>query len=258
MQNIDPVLLLEPVIFIGLSLGTILYWRAKRRFAAVVLLYSLIAYAVAIGMKEVFQAVTYGAVVSSFGPSSWQTGVYFGLQTSFFEVGLAYIVARYAVRKKQMGPRDAEGYGIGLAFWENGVLLGALSLVNLAATYLLIADNFLPQSTYQIIVSSEPGLFDTPQQLAVPIALATLERVSSLFAHLAWGYLCVLAVVMKKRGYFFVALPMGMLDALVSFASQVPTWFFELSIFVLSLGFLVVALRVGRPAEKAVLAASSN
>ncbi len=125
MQNIDPVLLLEPAAYIAISVGLILYWRAKRSFAGIVLLFSLIAYAGAIALKEVFQAYTYGGVTSEFGSVSWETGVYFGAQTSVFEVGLAYLVARYAVSRKMMAGADAEAYGISLAFWENGILLGA-------------------------------------------------------------------------------------------------------------------------------------
>lgn len=251
MQDIDPVLLLEPVIFIVLSVGTVVYWKLKRRFTATILLYSLVAYVPAIAIKEVLQYFTASAVTGSFGYSSWQTGLYLGLQTCFFEVGLAYLVARFAVSKKHMGARDAEGYGIGLAFWENGVLLGALSLINLVSTYFLIADNLLPQSVYQTLVNTEPSVFDHPQQLVVPIALATLERVSSLLAHLSWGYLCVLAAALRKPRYFLVALPMGMLDFFVPFAPDVPAWVFELGIFALSVGYLLVALRVARSASAA-------
>lgn len=246
MQNIDPLLVVEPVIFVLLSVGAVLYWRLRRKFAAAVLLYSLIAYATAIALKEVVQYFTANAVFAEFGYSSWETGLYFGLQTSFFEVGLAYLIARHAVSRKRMDASDAEGYGIGLGFWENGILLGALSFLNLLLTYLLIAGNLLPQSVYQTLVSSEPSLFLPPQQLAFPIALATLERFSSLLAHLAWGYLCVLAAALRKPKLFYIALPMGLLDFLVPFAPEVPAWVFELVVFLLSLGFVLVALRATR------------
>ena len=244
MQNVDPVLILEPVLFIVLSVGVVLYWKLRRRFAAVVLFYSFVAYATAIVLKEVVQYFTAKAVFAQFGYSSWETGLYFGLQTSFFEVGLAYLAARYAVSTRYMGAPDGESYGIALGFWENGILLGALSFVNLLSTYLLIADNLLPQSVYQTLVNAEPSLFLPPQQLVFPIALATLERVSSLLAHLAWGYLCVLAAAFRRPKLFYTALPMGMLDFLVPFAPDMPSWLFELVVFLLSLGFLLVALRV--------------
>jgi hypothetical protein len=244
MQDIDPVILLEPVLFMAFGAGTVVYWRMKRRLLGTVLLLSLAAYAGAIALKEVVQFYTFNAVASYFGAVSWQTGLYLGLQTCIFEVGLAYLVVRYAVAKKRMDGGDAEGYGVSLGFWENAVLLGALSFVNLAATYVIISDGLLPQSVYQTLVSDSPGLFYTPQQLAVPVAFATLGRVSSFLAHLAWGYLCVFAASFKKPVYLFVALPMGLLDALVPFAQEVPTWEFELVIFALSLFFFALAWRI--------------
>jgi hypothetical protein len=244
MENIDPFILLEPVLFIALGTGLVLYWRLKRRLAGVVILLSLIAYAGAIALKEVIQAYTYNSFVAEFGYVSWQTGIYFGLQTCFLEVGLAYVVARYAVARKLIGAADAEGYGVSLAFWENAVLLGALSLVNLAATYILIADGLIPQSVYQTVVNSDPGLFLSPRQLAGPIALATLERVSSFLVHLAWGYLCVLGAALRKPVYFAIALPMGLIDALVPLAQEIATWEFEAMIFVFSLASFAIAWRV--------------
>ncbi|MDA4112555.1 MAG: YhfC family intramembrane metalloprotease [Thaumarchaeota archaeon] len=244
MQNIDPVLLVQPVIFIAISAGLIVYWRLRRRFAAIVLLFSFVAYAGAIALKELVQVYTYGDVTAVFGSVSWQTGLYLGAQTSVFEVGLAYLVARYAVSGRAMEGADGEAYGISLAFWENGILLGALALVNLATTYLLIADGLMPASVYQTLASSNPSLFDAPRQLAIPLALGVLERVSSLLSHFAWGYLCVLAAYMHRRVYFLIALPMGLLDALVPFAREFPLWEFEGLLFLISLGSFLVAWKV--------------
>ena len=246
MQNIDPFLLLEPLLFIAVGVIPVVYWRLKKRFAGVVLLLSLIAYAGAIAAKEVIQYYTVNSVIADFGSVSWQTGIYFGLQTSFLEVGLAYVVAVYAVRRKLVSAMDAESYGVSLGFWENAIVLGALILLNLASTYVLIAENLLPQSVYQTLLASEPSVFYPPQQLAVPIALGTLERFSSFLDHLAWGYLCVMSVCYKRPSYLVVALPMGLLDALVPFAPTVPAWEFELLIFALSLGFVAVARVVTR------------
>lgn len=243
MENIDPFILLEPVLFIALGTGLVLYWRLKRRLVGIVILLSLVAYAGAIALKEVIQGYTYNSFVAEFGYVSWQTGLYFGLQTCFLEVGLAYLIARYAVARKLIGTADAEGYGVSLAFWENAVLIGALTLVNLATTYVLIADGLIPQSVYQTIVSSDPGLFLSPQQLAGPIALATLERISSFLVHLAWGYLCVLGAALRKPVYLAIALPMGLIDALVPLAQEIPTWEFEGIIFAFSLFSFAIAWR---------------
>jgi hypothetical protein len=128
VQDIDPLLLLQPALFIALGAGLVVYWRLKRKLTGMVLLFSLMAYAGAIALKEVVQAYTANGVFAAFGYVSWQTGLYYGLQTSFLEVGLAYLVARYAVARRQMDVSDTEGYGVSLAFWENAILLGALSL----------------------------------------------------------------------------------------------------------------------------------
>jgi YhfC intramembrane metalloprotease len=241
VQNIDLVILLEPVLFMALGAGLVVYWRVRRGLVGMVLLLSLIAYAGAIALKEVVQAYTANSVTLEFGAASWQMGVYYGLQTSFFEVGLAYLVARYAIGRKLINASDAEGYGVSLAFWENAVLLGALSFLNLSLTYLLIAEGLLPQSVYQTLISSSPALLYPPQQLIVPIALAILERISSFLAHFAWGYLCVLSAWFRKPVYLAIALPMGMLDALVPLAQVIPTWEFEGMIFAVSMAFFVVA-----------------
>ncbi|MGA2199949.1 MAG: YhfC family glutamic-type intramembrane protease [Nitrososphaerales archaeon] len=250
MQNIDPFLFIEPVVFIAISAGLILYWRLKRRFVAIVLLFSFIAYAGAIALKEIVQAFTAGGVTAAFGSASWQTGVYYGVQTSVFEVGLTYLVARYAISRKMMEGADGEAYGISLAFWENGVLLGALTLFNLVTTYFLIAGGLIPASVYQTIVNSEPSVFYSPQQLALPMAFGVLERISSLLAHFSWGYLCVLAVYMRRRAYFLVALPMGLLDVTVPFAQEIPLWEYETLIFAISLGFFLVAWTITRGARR--------
>lgn len=241
MQNIDPVILVEPILFIALGAGLVVYWRVRRKLTGMTLFLALLAYAAAIALKEVIQAYTASAVEADFGFVSWQSGLYFGLQTCFLEVGLAYLVARYAVSRRLMTASDAEAYGVSLAFWENAILLGALSFLNLAATYLMIAEGLMPQSIYQTISTSEPGLFVSPQQLAIPIALATLERVSSFLAHFAWGYLCLLSAWLRRPTLFLIALPMGLIDALVPFAQLVPTWEFEVAIFALGVLFVVVA-----------------
>ena len=244
MQNIDPVLLVAPAVYVVLSTGLVLWWHYKRRLTGVVLFLSAVAYFGAISLKVLFQGATYGLVQSSFGAVSIPTGLYFGLQTSFFEVGGAFLVATFAVARGSMEAKDGEGYGISLAFWENGVLLGALTILSLALTYLLIAQGLLSQSLYQTVVNNEPSAFYPPLQLLGPSALGILERISSLLVHFSWGYLCVLAAYLRKRSYLYIALPMGLIDATVPFAGEVPPWAYETGLFLLSLGCFAVAWKV--------------
>jgi len=229
LQNIDPVFMLQPAVVTALCVALLVYWRRKRGFELEVIWYGLLAYAAAIALKYAVQLPTIDAVEGYFGGASVGLGVYYGVQTVLFEVGLAFVVARYMVRKGRMRRKDAEAYGAALAFWENAVLLGVLPLINLVAYYSVLSSNSsLAQTLYDQIAKSSPGLFDTAPQALKSVALGTMERISSIMLHSAWGYLCALAAVYRKRELFLVALPMGLVDFLVPFASFLGTAQFEL------------------------------
>ena len=57
--------------------------------------------------------------------------------------------------------------------------------------------------------------------------------------HIAWGYLCVMAVYRKKK-LFLIALPMGFVDFLVPFASG-SLILFEVVVFALAVLSVFVA-----------------
>ena len=57
-----------------------------------------------------------------YGSVSVGLGLYYGLQTVVFEIGGAFLVAWLMVSWDRMSAKDAEGYGISLAFWQNGLL----------------------------------------------------------------------------------------------------------------------------------------
>ena len=228
LQNIDPVFMLQPAVVIVVCTLLLVYWHRRHGFDVTVLAYSFVAYAVAIGLKYAVQLPTIDAVTNYFGQQSVGLGIYYGAQTMFFEVGMAYLVASYGVRKGKLGKKEAEGYGAGLAFWENAALLGALPLINLVAYYsILSANTSLAQNVYNLLRSSSPGLFDPVSQAFVSVALGTIERFSSILLHFAWGYLCMMAAVYSRRRLFLVALPMGFVDFLVPFASTIGDVFYE-------------------------------
>lgn len=207
-----------------------------------VLAYSLVAYAVAIALKYAVQIPTAGAVTSYFGAVSVGSGVYYGLQTVFFEVGLAYLFAWYFISHGFLDRKDAEAYGSGLAFWENAGLLGVLYLLNLVVYWIILSSSTpLAQTLYSQLSANQPGLFAPASQALVSVALGTLERVSSIMAHFAWGYLCFMAVILHKKRLFLVALPMGFVDFLVPYASVIGLVAFEAVVFALSVISLLVA-----------------
>ncbi|MDG6994751.1 MAG: YhfC family intramembrane metalloprotease [Nitrososphaerota archaeon] len=253
MQNIDPVYFLQPIVVIAFSVGLVIYWAFKRSFAGRVLVYSFFAYAGAIATKYIVQIPTLNYVVSLYGAHSWQLGLYYGVQTMIFEVGGAFLVARYAFSKSKMNLKDSEAYGIGLSFWENGVLLGILSLLNLVSVYFILAagPSSVAEQMYNALNTTQPALFYGPVQALRSVGLGILERVSSLFLHFSWGYLCVFAAVLKRYRYFLIALPMGLIDFFVPLAGAVSLVMFELGLFGISVLALAVAILVTRGDRRA-------
>jgi uncharacterized protein YebE (UPF0316 family) len=238
MENINPLFILQPIIVIAFSVALMLYWYKKRHFHTNVWLFSVIAYAVAIALKYAVQLPTIG-MVSGAGPVV--LGVYYGLQTVFFEVGLAYVVAYFAVKRSNLDLRDTEAYGSGLAFWENVGFLSILSLVNLVAYYFILSNGgSLADLTYNQLSKNAPSLFASNTEALGLVGIGVLERVSSALIHIAWGYLCIMAVIYRKKWLLVIALPMGLVDFLVPFA-QNNVLLFELTVFALALLSVFVA-----------------
>lgn len=226
------------------SFGTIIYWHYKKSFTLNVLVYTFIAYFGAIIIKDIFQYFTLIPYSVTIHGSLPLLGTYYGLQTVLLEVGLAYVVARYAVSKGRISRKDASGYGLGLAMWENGVLIAIPLLINYMLYYIILAS---PNSNifYIKLFAVAPALFLSSNQALLLIGFAVLERVSSLLSHVAWGYLAVIAAVTGKKRYFYVALPMGLVDFFVPYASSMGIVDFELLVFILSLISLAASLIVG-------------
>ncbi len=191
-------------------------------------------------MKEVIQLPTYNAVNAIGNP--FVLGAYYGVQTMVLEVGLAYLIAYFAVKRRRLDRRDAEAYGSALAFWENVGLLSILSLVNLVAySFILSSGGSLADLTYNQLTTNAPGLFASNSVALANVGLGVLERLSSAMIHIAWGYLCVMAVLYRKKKLFLIALPMGLIDFLVSFVPVLGTVLFEVTIFALATVSLFVA-----------------
>ena len=234
-QNIDPTFMLEPIIVIAISVGTILYWHWKEGLSKYVLGFSLITYGGAIAAKLAFQYLTAPSFLSTSQGSLWSLGLYVGLQTSIFEVGGAFLVAHFAVSRHRMKKKDGVGYGLGLAFWENGILLSATSLLSLLSYSTTIAQGgTTAESIYTLLSKSQPQLFYPPLEALQIIGWGVLERISSLMAHLSWGYLCLKSAVSHSSKYLLIALPMGFIDFLVPFAQTMPVPLFEILVFMLA------------------------
>ncbi len=243
MENINPLLMLQPIAAIIFSIALIVFWKLKRSFRGSVILYALIAYAGAMIFKNIVQLLTASSMVNMFGSQSPVFGLYLGLQTVIFEVGGAFLVAWFLASRNKISASDAESYGLSLSFWENGALLGLLPLINLVSIYAILSSNTsLAVTVYDQLFTSQPALFDQSASILPLIGWGILERVSSLLLHFSWGYLCIMAAVFHKKQLFILALPFGLIDALVPFASAIGLEIFEL--LILSLGIVSVLIAI--------------
>ena len=247
MQNIDPLFIIEPVIVIGFSVGTVLYWNRKHGFSRAVLGLSLLAYGGAIGLKVLFQYLTAPAFLTASQSSVWLLGLYLGLQTVIFEVAGAFLVARFAISRGKMKRNDAVAYGLGLAFWENGVFLGVIALLSTISYFIVLSQGGqAAESMYTLLSTTQPQLFYSPQAALPLIGWGLLERVSSLMAHLSWGYLCVKSAAQHRREYLLLALPMGLIDFLVPFVQILTLPLFEILVFMLAAVCVLVSVYATR------------
>ena len=243
MNDFDPVVFLSPVLAIIASILLLLIIRKKSNLRAVVIVFALISYAAAIALKEIVQYFSLIFIYNHFGKMSILTGLYFGIQTSIFEVIGAYLIALLVARKALISERDADAYGGSLAFWENAVLLGALPLFSLLVDYFLIASgSALGSLVYSELKASDPGLFYSPLSVLPDVLLGALERLSSILAHYSWGFLALSAAVLKKKKLLYIAIPMGLIDALVPFEPLMGIDLFEGVVFAFSMFFLFIAI----------------
>jgi hypothetical protein len=223
------------VIVIGFSVGPVFYWYRTRGFSRAVLGFSLLAYGGAIAVKVLFQYVTAPNFLSISQGSVWLLGLYLGLQTVIFEVAGAFLVARFAISRRKMKRNDAVTYGLGLAFWENGVLLGAIALLSVISYFMILSQGGpTAESMYTLLSATQPQLFYTPAEALPIVGWGLLERISSLLVHLSWGYLCVKSASLHRREYLLLALPMGMIDFLVPFVQILTLPLFEIVVFMLA------------------------
>lgn len=261
MANIDPLYFITPIVVIAFSAGLVLYWALRRRFKGSVLVYSLAAYAGAIALKYAIQIPTISWFRAATGGSLAALGFYYGAQTALFEVGGAYLVASYAVRRGKLEGVDAEGFGIGLAFWENGVLLAIPLLFDYAIYYLILSTptSSAAQTLYGVLSTGAPSLFYGPGAALPLIGYSILERISSFMAHMSWGILTVVAVVTRRRTFFVAAIPLGfVIDFLVPFAGRMGLAAFELLMFGVSAVWLVATLAVTSSARTPAAAAEKG
>jgi len=140
-----------------------------------------------------------------------------------------------------------------LAFWENAGLLGVLPLLSLIVDFSILSTNTpLAQTVYDQLSKNAPGLFASASQALPSIALGIVERTSSTLFHVAWGYLCVMAAVYKKKRLFLIALPMGFVDFLVPLTISEHIVLFESVVLGLAVLSAIVAWYMARHTRESV------
>ena len=247
MPNIDPVFFITPMVVMVFSFGLPIWLKTKTHYRWSILLLALVAYGGAIALKAIVQLLTAQQLVTAFEGNLIAIGLYYGLQTVFFEVGLAYLVLLFANSRRAVEENDAVAYGLGLAMWENGVLLGLLTLINYIIYFVTLSGSgAAADQLYNNLSSTASALFLSPGEAFPLIGYAILERVSSLMVHLSWGYLCVLSVISGRRWLFLAALPMGLIDFFIVFAPQLGTGVFEALIFAIGILCVGASVLLGR------------
>lgn len=254
-SNIDPVFFATPIVVLVFSLGLTVYWRKAKRLTGWVLLYSAVAYFAAIILKFLLQHYTYSFVAGYGDGNPIVLGAYYGAQTVFFEVGLAYVLAQHAANKGRLLLADASAYGVSLGVWENGVLVSIPALIDYAAYYILLSSPS-SETYYSVIHSAAPSLFLPPLEALPLVGFAVLERASSFMLHYAWGTLAVAAAVTRRRTYLCAALPMGLADFLLPFEPIFGLAAFEATLFAFALLSLIVSIKVTSNAARQTLGGS--
>ncbi|BCU70726.1 hypothetical protein [Stygiolobus caldivivus] len=175
---------------ISLIIGVVPLFLVKR--SLLVLGIAAAAYFSAIITKLVIQT----SFLQFFQTPQIPTYLAYGALTAITEPGFAYLFARFVKRYPQT-------YGVSLAFWENGFLVGFLTVLN----GILLPPDFSISSP----LLAEP--------LAVIILGKTMDRLSSLFLHYSWGVCAYLSFWKKDVKYILSVAPLGLLDSLTAYMS---------------------------------------
>lgn len=219
------IILLLPTI--SVLVGIIPLFFVKRKLGLLGL--AIVAYFIAILAKEAIQL----PFLKFFETPSTPTYIAYGLQTTFLEPGFAYLIL-YLVRKTYISIKDISygfSYGVYLAFSENALLVGLLSLPSYILILLGLAPTPINLTTTSTILSS-----------LIPY---TLDRISSLVLHTFWGFSAYLSILKNNKLYLVISMPFGMLDSLTAWWDFTrPFSYLEFSIIVFLISIISVLVMI--------------
>jgi|BEDMetMinimDraft_2_1075160.scaffolds.fasta_scaffold00096_4 hypothetical protein len=187
---------------ISIFIGIIPLFLVKRDWK--VILIAGVAYILAIVGKEIIQL----AFLSFFLTPQIPTYIAYGILTTIFEPGFAYLFSRFI-------KENPKTYGIGLAFWENAILLG---LLELPYAFIETTTTVLPLLLYLIIIR-------------------IMDRTSSLLLHYSWGISAYYSFWRKELKYIFTVAPLGMVDSLTAYVNLTHS-----SYFIIAIPFMIVSI----------------
>jgi hypothetical protein len=168
---------------ISIFIGIIPLFLVKRDWKVILIAGG--AYISAIIGKAVIQV----SFLSFFLTPQIPTYIAYGILTTIFEPGLAYLFSRFI-------KENPKTYGIGLAFWENVIFEGLLELPNA----------FIATTT-------------TVLSLSYIVAIKIMDRTSSLLIHYSWGVSAYYSFWRKELKYIISMAPLGMVDSLAAYVN---------------------------------------
>ncbi|MDT7901390.1 MAG: hypothetical protein RRE78_05765 [Acidianus sp.] len=186
---------------ISIFIGIIPLFLVKRDWK--VILIAGVAYILAIVGKAIIQL----AFLSFFLTPQIPTYIAYGILTTIFEPGFAYLFSRFI-------KENPKTYGIGLAFWENAIFVGLLELPNA----------FIETTT-------------TVLPLLYIVIIKIMDRTSSLLIYYSWGISAYYSFWRKELKYIFTVAPLGMVDSLTAYVNLTHS-----SYFIIAIPFMIVSI----------------
>lgn len=189
---VNPTFYLVPLLALTIGILPVIYFGRD----GLLFVIAAPAYFLAIAGKVIVE----GSFPFFFNRHSILTYAAYGVLTAVLEIGLAYLFVRFY--KGEFRPWKGWAYGSYLAFFENAIYIGILSLFTLLA--------------YQFLVSGTPGQDPYSADYLLTSIPVGFERLTSFVAHAVWGYIAFFAAAKKKPFYVLLALPLASIDSVAA------------------------------------------
>lgn len=212
---VNPTFYLVPLLSMAIGIIPVLYFRRD----GLLFVIAALAYFLAIAGKVIIQSL----FPVFFQTNTLPTYAAYGVLTAVLEIGLAYVFVLFY--KGDFRSWKGWAYGSYLAFFENFIYIGVLTLINLLA--------------YQFLISSTAAQNPYTANYLVTSIPVGFERVTSFVAHAVWGYIAFFAATRKKPAYVLLAMPLASIDSIAVWWDMTHAISYPLLIAIL-LSFVIV------------------